>query len=236
MSSNFLDDLMTSWVIQNNIRSICCDTISAALLTGLDAYLIDYDTIPVKQNPNSSPDYPKTGVDYGADASTDYKCQVAFYITDAVAEFFEAAAEKQRRSMLVTVGGSGQTALAIAGILRVMDNPVVVSMAGLISWTEALLAAYYSFGDTLADRCEARATYLRDNRAALACLLYNAVDTASARSSFVQNLADPAPGGGYDPLEIAVVHQLLTNTLLNSLFFENPQIDVSGISEDCAEC
>jgi len=57
----------------------------------------------------------------------------------------------------------------------------------------------------------------------LICLLFNATDTASARSAFVQKLADPAPGGGYDPLEIALVNQLLTNTLLNSLFFENPK-------------
>jgi len=49
----------------------------------------------------------------------------------------------------------------MAGIIKVMTNPVLVSTSGLIAWTEALLAAYYAFGSTLADRFAARAAYIR---------------------------------------------------------------------------
>lgn len=158
------------------------------------------------------------------------RCDAAEYILSSIEEFFQ-----RFHDSTLALGGEALAVVAsvsivILGVIAAMTSPVVLPTAFVVV-IAAALASLWSGGQFLLT-LEALLTSITVNRDALLCILYNATSPEQARADF----ADALIADGLEGAIVEAVSAIMNNSFINSLFFDNPLIDLSSVTGDCAYC
>lgn len=156
------------------------------------------------------------------------KCKAAGYVVDAVIEFFDkldgavGANETPSQSQLVTV---------IVTALSIMTAVIILPTWGLIE-IAAALSSLWGAGFSLSNLAGQAKQALIDNRSDLVCAMYEGSDANGAKANIDAALGNVGLGDALTN----IVRAVFNVSYLNSIFFGNNLIDVSGQGEDCSGC